>query len=169
MKTYLANPVQQHQNINVRMPESRKPLSMTIPMGQQRMIGDFEKPELAAIDEQLGPYGLCHVDDIKRSQKKISYILSIGRPVSSAEIMLAVSKNRGALTEEGKQRRIEAAVAANVSMNTEESPLNRMEMSIEEATPGSAPSEEPIGEGFKIDNTLDTSENKPQRRRTVRG
>lgn len=165
MKTYLANPTQQHQNISVRMPESRKALSMTIPMGQQRMIGDFERPELDAIEAQLGPYGLCHADDIKRSQKKISYIMSTARPVTALEISHAVSKNRGELTEEGKRRRVEAAVAANAAMNTAESPLNRLEMSVEESTPGSAPSEEPIGEGFRIDNTENTSENKPPRRR----
>lgn len=168
MKTFLANPTPQNQIINVRMPESRKALSITIPMGQQREVGDFAKPELDALEAQLGPYGLCLVDDIKRARTKIAYILSVGRPVTSAEIMLAVSKNRGELTEEGKKRRLEAAVAANAAMNTQETPLNRMEMSVEEATPGSAPSEEPIGEGFKIDNTLDTSENKKPPRRTVR-
>lgn len=165
MKTYLGNPTPQNQLINVRMPESRKALSMTIPMGQQRMIGDFEAPEIKAIEEQLGPYGLCFVDDVKRARKKITYILSVGQPVSAANISLAISRNRGELHEEGKKRRVEAALAANAVMNTEDAPLNRLEMSVEEASPGSAPSEEPIGEGFRIDNTLHTSENKPPRRR----
>lgn len=168
MKTYLANPTPQNQQINIRMPESRKALAMTIPMGQQRLVGDFAAPELDALNDQLGPYGLVPVDEIKRARTKVTYILSVGRPITSAEIALAVARNRGELHEEGKKRRIEAAVAANSVMNTEETPLNRMEMSIEEATPGSAPSEEPIGEGFKIDNTVNTSENKPPRRRTAR-
>lgn len=170
-KVFLANPTPQNQIINVRLPESRKALAITIPMGQQRELGNgsFETSEIDAIVAQLGPYGLYPVDEVKRARTKVTYILSIRRPVTSAEIMFAVSKNRGELTEEGKKRRLEAAVAANAAMNTDETPLNRMEMSVEEATPGSAPSEKPIGEGFRIDNTLNTSENKPKPRRTARG
>lgn len=170
-KVFLANPTPQNQQINVRMPESRKALAVTIPMGQQRELGNgvFEAPEIDTIVEQLGPYGLYRVDEIKRARTKITYILSIGRPVTTAEIEMAVARNRGELHEEGKKRRVEAALAANASMNTAETPLNRMEMSVEEASPGSLPSEEPIGEGFRIDNTLDTSENKQPRRRNVRG
>lgn len=164
MQTYIANCTQQRQIINYKLPESRKVTSYTIPMGKQLNVGDLTTPEMKAIEAQLGPYGLRSVDDISRSRQKITYLYSTGKPVSAADIVRALDQNRGILSVEGKHRREQSAVAANSNMNTEETPLNRLEMSVEEETSGSEPSDDPIGEGFKIDNTLSTSENKRPRR-----
>lgn len=167
-KTYIANCTQQIQEINYRLPESTKPMRYKIPMGKQILLGDLGTLEIDAIVAQLGPYGLRNVDEIKNSRKKITYLLSVGKPVSGNNIKAAWDNNRGILAKEGKERRQEAAIAANAQMNTEETPLNRMEMSVEEVSAGSEPSEDPISEGYKVDNTMSTSENKRPRRRTSR-
>lgn len=162
-KTYVANCTQQNQQLNFRLPDSRKPFSNLIPMGKQMLVGDLTTPAIAAMTDQLGKYGLVHVDDVGRSKTKITYLFSTGRPVKSEEIVSALRRNRGLLAEEGKERRIRSAVAANAAMNTEDTPLLKLETSIEEDSSGTIPSEEPIAEGVRIDNTLDTSENKPKK------
>ena len=169
MNIFIANCTNQNQQINFRLPEARKPVAIMIPMGQQRPVGDLSPPEIEAMMEQLGPYGLISVAEIKRAPRKISYVYSENKPVTSEMIRMAHDKNQGVLRDEGKDRRKNAAVAANAGMNTEETPLNRLEMSVEEESSGTIPSEEPIGEGFKIDNTLDTSENKRPRPRSGGG
>jgi hypothetical protein len=161
--TYVANCTQQNQQLNFRLPLSRKPFSNTIPMGKQMLIGDLDAPSLDALRDQLGKYGLVHVDEASRSKVKITYLYAVGRPVKAEEIVSALRRNRGLLTEEGKERRLRSAVAANNAMNTEDTPLLKLETSIEEESSGSIPSEEPIAEGVRIDNTLETSENKPKR------
>ena len=163
MNVYVANCTQQQQQINYRLPDSRKPFSHTIPMGKQLLIGDLSPPEIDAIEEQLGPYGLRAVDEIGKSKQKITYVYATGKPVSTADIRRALDANRGILREEGKERRENSAVAANAAMNTDETPLNKLDISVEEESSGSIPSEEPIGEGYRIDNTVNTDENKPKR------
>lgn len=165
MKTYIANCTLQNQMINFRLPEARKVTSMTIPMGRQKEVGDFVQLEIDAMIAALGPYGLVSVDDIGKSRTKITYVYSTKGPVPAEKIARAIDHNKGHLRAEGKKRREEAAIATNVGMNTEETPLNRLEMSVEQISDGSIPADEPIGEGFRIDNTLSTSENKRPRPR----
>lgn len=167
-KVYVANCTQQNQQINFRLPDSRKPFSNTIPMGKQMLIGDLDPPSIAALEDQLGKYGLVNVDDINRTKTKITYIFSVGKPVTADNIIAGLRRNRGLLTEEGKERRLKSAVAANMAMNTEETPLLKLETSVEEDSSGTIASEEPIAEGFRIDNTLDTSENKPKPKKAPR-
>lgn len=166
-QVYVANCTSQRQIISFRLPEGRKPMTITIPMGKQVPLGDMSPIDIESLLEQLGPYGLFPVDEIKRAEKKITYVFSVGKPVSANDMLMAFDRNKGLLRDEGVRRRTESAVAANSMMNTEETPLNRLEMSVEEVESGSIPSETPIAEGFRLDNTQVTSENKPPRRRTT--
>jgi hypothetical protein len=168
MKTYIANCTQQNQIINFRLPEGRKVMTHTIPMGRQLLIGDLSPPEIEALQAQLGPYGLVPVADIGRSRNKITYVYSTSGPVSAANIGRALDRNRAILREEGKKRRENAAIAANMGMNTDETPVKNLEMTIEEVTSGTLADDEPVGEGFRIDNTQSMSENRRPRRRTVK-
>lgn len=169
MNTYVANCTQQNHILNFRLPDSRKPLSYKLPMGKQLLVGDLTPPEVDALVEQLGPYGLIGVGEITNAKGKITYVMSQGVPVKSADILRALDKNNGVLRDEGKHRREEAAVAANAGMNTDDTPLNKLEMSIEEDTSGSFSDGDKLAEGMRIDNTQSTSENKKPRQRSKRG
>lgn len=161
-KVYIANCTFQQQIINVRMPESRKPISMTIPMGQQRDVGDLTTPMLDSLVDQLGPYGLYPAEGIKRAETKITYIYAVGRYVKGDEIRMALDRNQGVLREEGVERRKHAAIASAIAMDTEQTPLNKLDMSIEEESSSahfSSESEEQVNEGFRVDNTANTNEN----------
>ena len=168
-KVYVANVTAQNHTINFRLPESRKALAITIPMGQQKFIGDLSAPEIDAMVEQLGVYGLVEVGQ-EHKKSKVTYIFNVGSTIPASSMQKIYDRNRGILTDEGKQRRIENAVAANAVMNTEETPLNNFTADVEEIDSGDLGSDsDNVGEGVKIDNAAAASnENAPKRRRSPR-
>ena len=172
MQLYIANVSHHNHIVNCRLPETTKVWTKEIPMGRQAMVGDrsgLTKEQVDKIIEQMGLYGLRSFKEAMNSEGVVPLIYSTDGPVSSDSMMKVIHRNRGILQSSGKRRREEAALAANVMMNTEETPLRKLEMSIEEATPGSLPSEgAPIAEGFRVDNAANTSENK-RKPRSLRG
>lgn len=162
-KVYIANVTAQNHEINFRLPESRKPLSLKITMGQQRLVGDLSPPEIEAMVEQLGPYGLVELgQDGKR--EKISYLYNVHAPVPASAIQKVYDRNRGLLREEGTKRRQESAVAANDVMNTADTPIKNLTVDVEEVDSGSLGSDsDNVAEGVRIDNEANTSENKRPR------
>lgn len=166
-KVYIANCTPQNHTVNFRVPDSRKPLSLNIMAGRQIEVpGDVSTPALDAMVEQLGRYGLVPVDEAGKVGGKVTFLYSVGSPVTASAILRAAERNKGILREEGKKRRIASAVAANQVMNSDETPINNLETSIEEVTSGDLGNDsEEIAEGVKIDNKGDTNENKPKRKR----
>lgn len=169
-KVYVANVTAQNHTINFRLPESRKPMAITIPMGQQKFIGDLSAPEIDAMVEQVGRYGLVEVGQ-ENKREKVTFIFNVGSTIPAASIQKIYDRNRGILTDEGKKRRIENAVAANAAMNTEETPLTNFTADVEEIDSGDFGNDsDGVAEGVKIDNTAASSnENAPKRRSSRRG
>lgn len=163
-KVYVANVTAQNHTANFRLPDSSKPMALTIPMGSQKYIGDLSAPAIDAMVAQLGPYGLVELGHEDKSEK-VTYIFSVGAPVPGTALQKIYDRNRGILTDEGKQRRLENAVAANQVMNTEETPLTNFTADVEEVNSGDFGSDsDKIAEGVKIDNTVASSnENSPKR------
>lgn len=156
-KVYIANVTQQNHTINFRIPESRKPLSISIPMGQQRFVGDFSPPEIDAMVDQLGPYGLAELGQADK-KSRLAYVFSVGTPVPSAAMARLIDQNKGILRKEGATRRQEAAVAAHNLMNTADTPMKDVEVSVEEVDSGTLGNDsENIAEGVKIANVDDTA------------
>ena len=124
---YVANPTNQHQLIHYRLEYDRngekevlaqfKPANQQqIGPGQQAMLGDagLHANQIASIISQLERYGAVKVQDLNRMPgKKITYIISEGFAVPGDVIRRVSLHNRGALIEEGRQRRIAAAVATD--------------------------------------------------------
>jgi hypothetical protein len=81
---------------------------------QAQLGGDMHKAQIDAIVEQLGVYGLIHVDDVARMpNRKVPYVYNLDGYVP-ADIMRRVMFHNGCvLAEDGKQRRAAAAVATN--------------------------------------------------------
>lgn len=162
-KVYVANVTSQNHILNFRLPEARKPLSVSIPMGQQRLVGDLSPPEIDAMVYQLGPYGLAELGQ-ESAKAKLAYIFSVGSPVPASAMQRIIDRNRGILRDEGVKRRQETAVAAHDLMNSESTPMKGVVVELEEVDSGSLGSDsEKIGEGIRIDDQS-TSENKPPRR-----
>lgn len=165
-KVFIANCTMQNQIANFRLPEFPKPHSIQIPMGRQVEVGDLTPPQLDSFVEQMGRYGMVHADEAGKTGPKVSLLYSTKGPIPQQAFLRVIERNKGILRVEGVKRRQEAAIAANSAMNTEETPVQKLEMSIEEDTPGSfGGQDDPIEEGIRIDNDAVTSENKPPRRR----
>lgn len=163
-KVYVANVTAQNHTINFSLPESRKPFALPIGMGSQKFIGELDAPSIDAMLEQLGPYGLVELGH-ESKKAKVAWIFNVGSPIPAAAIQKIYDRNRGILTDEGKQRRIENAVAANAVMNTEDTPLKNFVADVEEVDSGDLGGEsDNVGEGVRINNEEATSENKPKRR-----
>lgn len=160
-KVYVANVTAQNHTLNFSLPDSRKPMAIPIGMGAQKFIGEMSTPAIDAMAEQLGPYGLVELG-YELKKEKVTWIFNVGSPIPAAAIQKLYDRNRGILTDEGKQRRIENAVAANAAMNTEETPLKGFVADVEEIDSGDLGSlSDNVGEGVRINNEEDTSENKP--------
>lgn len=164
---YISNCTPQNHTANFRLPDARKPLSLSIQAGRQITVpGDLSPPAIEAMVEQLGRYGMVHVDEAGKSARKITFLYSVGSPVPATAIMRVLERNKGILRDEGKKRRIESAVAANAVMNSDETPIKELETSIEEVDSGGLGDQsESLAEGVRIDNLADASnENKKPRR-----
>jgi hypothetical protein len=168
-KVYIANCTPQNHTANFRGPESRKPLSLAIGSGRQVLAGDLSTPEVDAMVDQLGRYGLVHVDEAGKSGRKVTFLYSTGTPLPASAILRVAERNKGILRDEGAERRKLSAVAANAVMNSDETPIDKLETSIEEVSSGDFGGDsENIAEGIKIDNKADTNENKPKRKKKQR-
>lgn len=156
MKTYIANVTAQNHVANFRLPEAKKPLSLTIQAGRQIEVPNCDtQPAIDAMVDQLGRYGLVNVDEVNRVGRKITFLYSTS-PIPASAILKAIQRNKGILQQEGKDRRIKSAVAANEVMNTADTPIQELETSVEEVDSGGLGNDsEVIGEGVKIDNRQD--------------
>lgn len=168
-KVYVANVTAQNHQLNFSLPSSTKPMSIAIPMGGQRLVGELSTPEIDAMVRQLGPYGLVeHGQASKR--EKVTYLFNVGGVVPADAIRRTYERNRGILRDEGAERRQQAATAAAAAMNTDETPLKNAELSVEEVKSGDLGSEsDKVGEGFRVDNeNAPAPEGKKPRRRSPR-
>lgn len=169
-KVYVANVTMQNHKLNFLLPGGRKAVSLDVGMGRQIYVAEMSTPEIDAMVHQLGPYGLVESGQVPRKQK-VTYIFRVGGPVSSAEMQKVIDQNRGILRDEGKDRREKAAIAANVAMNTDETPLRNMTMDVEEIDPGDLGNDsDHVGEGFSIDNVAAASNanKRPRNKRVAR-
>lgn len=170
MQMYVANCSHQNHTINYRLPGSDKIVQLDVGMGRQIPLASrdgFDSLEVEAVVKQLSIYGMIDVKDANRAEGVVPLVYSIDKQVPSDAMTKIIHHNRGVMSSQGARRRKESAIAAIGAMDTEESPIKKLEMSIEEASSGSMPvaeGDKPIGEGFKYDaDQTPGGENKPKR------
>jgi hypothetical protein len=155
MKLFMANTGHQSLDFHYRIPENNRTLKMTIPSGQNRMIGDdtMNQPQIARIMEQGALYGYLEfdkVDDAKR-KRQIAAIFRVDAPIPAEMIRDVIAWNRKEMTDEGKDRRAElAVVASNLIGQQNEKAGQSMQMAIEEESPStmSIESGSKLAEGY---------------------
>ena len=167
---YIANCTQQNHIISFRHPDTEKVVSRSVPMGRQDDLSGregFSPPVIDAVVAQLGIYGLRSEKDAMRDDGVIPFVYSLDVPVKRDVMEKVYNRNRGIITDAGKKRQQEAAIAASSMMDTQETPLRTMEVEIEEVSSGTIPKEDGLAKvevGFRLDNTQSTSENRPPKR-----
>lgn len=132
-KLYIANCTKQNREIQYHLhlkvdggrlvstdpaPVNRMAARQTITPGRQDIIGAVDLPpwQIESVIRQLTPHGLVANDELyspAHRGKMIPLVYSLDRPVSRDVIMYVMDSNAGHLTEEGRHRRVQAAIATN--------------------------------------------------------
>jgi hypothetical protein len=168
MKMFIANCTKQAQDFFYRLPGTPSPRSQHIPIGGQIQIsGTLSTPDIDAIIEQHGKYGLVSVDEVDRTKPFFGTCYSIDRPVSVDKLRRAVAHNSVVLTERGVEMRREAAIAVNQAVENASPTLEALEMSVVEEKSGDGPEHEQIAEGVRVESL--GKDGKPKSSKNRRG
>lgn len=137
-KLYIANCSKQPQELQYHLhlkvdggrltstdaaPINRQATRQTIQPGRQDVIASHDLPtwQMESVIRQLEPHGLVAVTDLYSPEfrnRKIPLLFSIDKPVAGDVIRYTMDSNSGTLTEEGRRRRIQAAIATSETVNS---------------------------------------------------
>lgn len=117
--------------------------------GQIRISGDLTTPEIEAIVGQHRKYGMVEVGEIDRTKPFVGLCYSVDKPISVERIRNALVHNAEVLTEIGRARRQEAAIAVSNQLEAVTPGLQALEMSFveEQGKSGASPQ---IAEGVRV-------------------
>jgi hypothetical protein len=160
-KLFVANCKSQTEVFSYRVAETKQLISQDIPAGGQIQIyRDTDRDTLEHIIEQHRKYGLINVADIDRTKPFISLCYQFDKPITQNHIKYGVEHNVEVLTDVGRERRDQAAVAigTNLERAAEEAGqtrVNAMSLEIqEEKAPGD--NSDGINEIIHVDKTQGT-------------
>jgi hypothetical protein len=171
-KLYIANPTRQRQVVCYRLdfnkdgePEGLRRFQparqQDVEPGRQVQLGgDMHMNQITDIVEQLAAYGLIGVVDVPRMQGKVTYLYSIDRPVPAEAMRKVIAHNEAVLIDDGKGRRMRAAVATNelvqqtvshqfAERGIDDVPVDRTSVTFEQEEQSEA-GEKRIAEGYKV-------------------
>ncbi len=117
-KMYIANTTKQDHVFTYRVPDDEsatmsRPRAITIRAAAQVALPDnMNTPQIDAIIQQHGRYGMVDAKEIDRTKPFIGLCYSIDRPVSLDTIRHGLGHNDKVLVERGRKMREEAGVAA---------------------------------------------------------
>jgi hypothetical protein len=169
-KLYIANCTRQEQEVQYRLERQQllpgqRPypaMRFQIPRGRQAVVGgDLPLEKIQIIVEQLRVFGLKSVDEVKSDMRFTPYVFDVDRPVKVDVMRFVIAQNDGIRVEEGKERRVKAAVATNdlvtkaVTETLESVGIEPPDVAVRavefEQVEQSEAGEKRIEEGFKLD------------------
>ena len=156
MRLFAANVSFHHQTIYYRNPKGNGLLHHELPPGAQNIIQNdsLEEGEINQILAQVERYGMVRFEDAEQIEKdkRVVVLFAVDKPIPAKIIEKHFNRNRGILTEEGEERRVEMAVAnVNSIENIQEGAGRTVDLSVEEEEPGTITRQSgnrPLGEGF---------------------
>ena len=154
---FIGNATKQILQFGYRLPERKQPITQSVPMwGQVMLTVDCGKPDIDAILEQWGKYGLVDVSEMDSVRSDFEgYLISIGKPIPYDKLEMATEYRNSVLIERGKAMREEAAVAMINTIENETGQIARTyEVSVAEIEPqrGFAnPNDKHVAEGWRAD------------------
>jgi len=155
MQLFAANCTSQSFELNYRVSENNRSLKQLIPSGENRRVGDgnFTPRQIAGIIEQGAIYGMVDYNELERipDDKIVSIVFRRDEPVPAGVIQSVIARNQKDLTEIGRRRREELAIAAARIMDPNNTGIaDRVSLGIEEVEQGTVSKEagNPLNEGF---------------------
>ena len=113
---FISNCTKQNLQFVYRLPEHKRPITQTIPYGQQRRLSqDMSKFDIDAIRAQYDKYGLIELHELQSHRHKFGgYIISTDKPIPQKKLEEAVKIHEAVLTVKGHEfRKSSAAVMAD--------------------------------------------------------
>jgi len=158
MDLYIGNSTKQRQQFCYRVPEETGLRVQDIEIGTQvKISGDLSTQQIDAIIQQHRAYGLVPAAEAGKVKGFTGLCYSVGRPIQSATLELAIDANQRVLEARGKKLREEAAIAVSNGMEQTlgemgtGANLREVEMSaVEEEPKGGYRDDAPFGEGVRV-------------------
>lgn len=164
-RVFVANATFQNQIVQYRKMKGAQLVNVPIGYGQQVALPEeLTGMEMAFIEQQLRPYGLKSVGELKNVNEYVGLIFSVGTPVPVGKFNEIFANNKEYLKARGKNLRKEAAVAAaeTLSGNDPRNPvpdamkLQSLEVEIVEKEQPNKDVE--VNEKIRVTNDLDEAE-----------
>lgn len=159
-EVYLANVTKQVFMFAYRVPERAGFVTQMTPIGGQVLLApngtntNLTQPEVDAIIKQFDQYGVVPLNEVGSSKVKFyGYAYSLDKEISVAKLHEAMKKSEEGLEEQGRQIRLEAAVATNNKIEAQLGErLRQLEMSVVEEEPRGGYNDDhtPVGEGVRV-------------------
>ncbi len=114
---FIANCKSQDESFSFRIAETGQLITQHIPAGGQLQIyRDADRATLEAIVEQHRRYGLIPVAEIDRTKPFINLCYQFDKAITQNHIKYGVEHNVEVLTDLGRERRDQAAVAVGTNL-----------------------------------------------------
>ena len=155
---FIGNATKQILQFGYRLPERKQAITQTVPIWSQvELTVDCSQPDIDAIMDQWGKYGLINVTEMASAKDFEGFLISIGKPISGTTLKDATDMRIDVLIERGEEMRADAAVAMINTIESETGTIARnYEISVVEEEPkrGFAnPNEKHIAEGWRADRS----------------
>lgn len=159
MQFFVANCTKQILQFTYRLPERKAPITRMVGWGRQERLaagsGGYElsEPDIDAILEQWGKYGLLPVGELESNRHNFQgYLYSIGKPMKAETIKLAGVYREEVLRNKGVEIRKEAAMEMVNTIERETNrPADNYEITVVEEEPsgGYAENQTHVAEGYR--------------------
>ena len=153
---FIGNATKQILQFAYRLPERKQTITQPVPIWSQvELTVDCSQPDIDAIMEQWGKYGLVNVTSMGSAKDFEGYLISIGKPITGSTLKDATDMRMDVLIERGEEMRADAAVAMISTIENETGTVARnYEISVVEEEPkrGFAnPNDRHVAEGWRAD------------------
>jgi hypothetical protein len=194
---YVANPTNQRQIVSFRLDINKSgereinqrfqpARQQDIPAGQQVVLGsrDMHENQITSIMDQLKPYGLFQVKELGsiKANDRVTYLCNIGLVVPPSAIRTAEMHNKRLKFEEGRQRRANAAIATDATVQQvveqqflekgiDAQPADSTTVTFEQLDEVEGSEDSKVAEGFEVvpEGKIGTVSGKPAARGKGRG
>lgn len=155
---FVGNATKQILQFAYKLPERKQTITQVVPIWSQvQLTIDCSQPDIDAIMEQWGKYGLVNVTEMSHAKDFEGYLISIGRPIASSTLKDATEMRIDVLIERGEEMRANAAIAMINTIEHETGTIAKnYEISVVEEEPRRGftnPNDRHISEGWRADRS----------------
>lgn len=120
MRMYIGNATKCIVEFHYRLPEHPGVIMQRIPIGAQIALSrDLSTPDINLVLKQNAAYGLVSADEIDRRKEFHGLCYSLGNPISSVKLSVAIERNTQVLVDQGRKMRETFAIAQSNNLEND--------------------------------------------------